>query len=62
MNIVRNQITQSTNNLLDLYMNEIDGNLEQVDNDLFKLEVGDNDLLGLEYPKGALDQKCDLPK
>jgi len=59
MNIVRNQIAQSTNNLLDLYMNEIDGNLEQVDNDLFKLEVGDNDLLGLEYPMEALDQKCD---
>ncbi|MEH7493308.1 sensor histidine kinase [Neobacillus niacini] len=47
--VVRNQVAQSNNNLLNLYMKEIDRNLMDVDKYLSDLSQQNMDLLELEY-------------
>jgi two-component system sensor histidine kinase YesM len=46
--VVRNEVSQTNKNLLNLYMSQIDGNLTQVDNYLYNLSQIDTDLLDLE--------------
>lgn len=48
--VVRNQVAQSNKNLLSLYMNEIDRNLNDVDKHLFDFTEKDTDLIGFQKP------------
>ncbi|SFF20458.1 two-component system, sensor histidine kinase YesM [Paenibacillus algorifonticola] len=49
--VVRNQVAQSNKNLLSLYMNEIDRNLNEVDKYLFDFTENDTDLIGFQLPR-----------
>lgn len=48
--VVRNQVAQSNNNLLSMYMGQIDRNLAEADHYLYQLAAQNLDLLDLEKP------------
>ncbi|REE92770.1 two-component system sensor histidine kinase YesM [Paenibacillus taihuensis] len=60
--VVRNQVAQSNKNLLNLYMNQIDSSMSDVDNYLFNLSERNTDLLQLEAPKEVNDSIYSLAK
>ena len=53
--VVRNQVSQSTQLLLDFSMRDVDSRLEEIDQYLYMLSAGDSDLLGLEISDDATD-------
>ncbi|MBB3110112.1 two-component system sensor histidine kinase YesM [Paenibacillus phyllosphaerae] len=53
--VVRNQVAQSNQNLLSLYMGQIDRNLEDVDNYLFDLSERNTDMTTMNFPESDDD-------
>ncbi|GGG22566.1 sensor histidine kinase [Paenibacillus abyssi] len=60
--VVRNQVAQSNQNLLSMYMDQIDRNLQQVDNYLYNLSERNMDLLLLEFPSSYNETQYTLAK
>ncbi len=60
--VVRNQVAQSNKNLLSLYMNEMDSNLNEVDKHLFDFTENDTDLIGFQFPREANEREYMLSK
>ncbi|QJD82838.1 sensor histidine kinase [Cohnella herbarum] len=62
IDVVRNQVAQSNKNMLSLYMNQIDRNLQEVDNYLFNLSETETDLLELNKRKSENETVYTLAK
>ncbi|MBW7455307.1 sensor histidine kinase [Paenibacillus sepulcri] len=50
ISVVHNQVMQSNENMMSLYMGQIDASLKEVDNYLYSLAAADTDLLLLDRP------------
>lgn len=57
IHVVRNQIAQSHENMVSLYMNQIDYSLGAVDDYLYSMAAKDMDLLNLELDEAGNNQK-----
>jgi len=53
MKVVRNQVAQSNKNLVSLYMNQIDRNLEEADKYLYQQAAQNTDFLSLELSEAS---------
>lgn len=60
--VVRNQVAQSNKNMLSLYMDQIDRNLEEIDNYLFKTSGSNLSLLDLEFHKSVDEDRYNMAK
>lgn len=62
VDVVRNQVAQSNKNMLSLYMDQIDRNLEEVDKYLANTLESDLNVLELEFPREADDDRYNIAK
>ncbi|MFC5703943.1 sensor histidine kinase [Cohnella faecalis] len=60
--VVRNQVSQSNKNMLSLYMNQIDRNLEEVDKYLSNTLESDLSVLDMEFPKSRDEDRYNIAK
>lgn len=60
--VVRNQVAQSNKNMLSLYLDQIDRNLEEVDKYLFNTLEGDLNVLDLEFAKSRDEDRYQIAK
>ncbi|WP_424768190.1 sensor histidine kinase [Paenibacillus sp. sgz302251] len=62
VDVVRNQVAQSNKNMLSLYKDQIDRNLEEVDKYLANTLESDLNVLELEFPREADDDRYNIAK
>ncbi|CAM4226185.1 histidine kinase [Paenibacillus alkaliterrae] len=62
VDVVRNQVAQSNKNMLSLYKDQIDRNLEEVDKYLANTLESDLNVLDLEFPKEADEDRYNIAK
>jgi len=55
--VVRNQIAQSNENMVNLYMGQIDSTLARIDDYLYNFAAEDTDLVNLDLPEEGNNQK-----
>ncbi|WP_171056388.1 sensor histidine kinase [Paenibacillus sinopodophylli] len=62
IDVVRNQVAQSNKNMITLYMDQIDRNLEEVEKYLYNIAAQNTGLLVLEQPRTRDEGKYSLEK
>lgn len=62
IDVVRNQVAQSNKNMISLYMNQIDGKLEEVEKHLYNVAAEDTGLLVLEQPRSRDEDQYQFEK
>ncbi len=62
VNVVRNQVAQSNKNMLSLYMDQIDRNLEEIDKYLSNTLESDLNVLDLDFPKSRDEDRYNIAK